>query len=196
MYRAVGNRCAVDLSSLPIGNDELALTILRNKGFEFVGADVVSMAKLCVGRSQYRLRAQMSAAPRTVDCSSFTKWLYGGLGIWLPRLALQQREAGKLVDATLMSAGDLIFRSGPNSYYEHDPTDDVGHVGVVTKKRTVIHAACSSAGVIESSVGMFLRPEVFRGVRRYVSNCTVTLRIPPHLEVETSDDIRFLLLSA
>ncbi|HVU75617.1 MAG TPA: NlpC/P60 family protein [Candidatus Paceibacterota bacterium] len=194
-YRAVKDRCAVDLRDMPSKEVEHALRVLEKKGFEVVEIDIVALARSMMTRSTYRLGALFAEAPEYVDCSSFTKWLYGARGIYLPRRALQQRDIGYPVAIEEMVAGDLIFSKGCQGYYRRDPTDDVGHVGIVTGNDTVIHA-CSKSGLIEGGLEAFTAPERFRGVRRYIPLAApvVTLRCPPGTDVESSDDICLLLL--
>jgi hypothetical protein len=125
-YRAVKQRCAVDLVrlSLPI-SEEAALNILQSKGFVALDIDLIALARTCIKRSGYRRGAQASEAPSVVDCSSFIKWLYGERGIWLPRRTIQQRNLGEAVDLDHLCAGDVVFTSGRINYYETDPLNGV-----------------------------------------------------------------------
>src|SRR3989338_2904939 len=113
-YRAVRNRCAVDLNSfdLPISRGE-ALAILAGKGFRIIEVDLVALARECIGKSRYWRGARPSQAPAVVDCSSFMKWLYGERGIWLPRLSIEQRAFGEAVNFIDIIAHDLFFFSLP-----------------------------------------------------------------------------------
>lgn len=198
-YRAVGNRCAVDLDSLflPISNDK-ALNILTQKGFKVLEVDLVGLARRCIVISSYRRGAKLSEAPTIVDCSSLIKWLYGQRGIWLPRRSIQQRELGEHVSLNDVSMGDVIFTRGAVNYYHSNPRDSVGHVGMVTGEGTVIHAANSRVGIIESSLDNFLCVTKFRGIRRYVpkDQTVLTLETPTDREVETADDIRWIVLQS
>ena len=146
-YRAVGNRCAIDISELhlPISNDRV-LSILAAKKFKVLKIDMIAIARQCVGVSQYHRGARLSEAPAIVDCSSFVKWLYGQRGVWLPRRSIQQRELGEVVEPNEVIAGDIIFTSGRTNYYFDDPADGVGHLGIVTDDNTVIHAASRNTG--------------------------------------------------
>ncbi len=198
-YRAVYNRCAVALDSLhlPVSHKDI-LAILAQKGFRAIEVDVAQLARQCVGESLYRRGARLSEAPRIVDCSSFVKWLYGQRGIWLPRRSIQQRELGEAIQLEHIEAGDLIFASGWIDYYFDDPSDGVGHVGIATDDATVIHAANKKAGVIESSLKTFVGANKFRGARRYIpkDRKVLTLETLPEREVETADDIRWIVLQS
>lgn len=199
-YRAVGNRCAVDLDSLnlPVSNRK-ALKILQKKGFRVIDVDLIRLAGTRVGNSLYRRGSRMFEAPKIMDCSSFMKWLYGQRGIWLPRRSIQQRALGKLVEVKNIRAGDLLFVSGRIDYYIDDPADGVGHVGILTGKGTVIHAANKKVNIVESTIDSFIGGKNdFRGIRRYIHADTkvITLQTPPGREIEVSDDIRWVILQS
>ncbi len=198
-YQAVGNRCAVDFEALqlPIPWSK-ALRLLVEGGFRPIEVDVITFARHCIGRSRYQRGARPSHAPAVVDCSSFTKWLYGQCGIWLPRRSIQQREYGEAIARGRIAAGDLVFVSGAKNYYLENPTDGVGHVGIATGTGTVIHAANRKVGVVESPLDAFVGVRGFRGARRYVpiDHKVLTLQTPIAREVETSDDIRWIVLQS
>jgi len=197
-YRAVGNRCAVmfDALGLPIRHEE-ALTVLVRKGFVAIEVDIVKIARGCIGGSHYRRGAQPSEAPTVVDCSSFIKWLYGQRGIWLPRRSIQQRQLGESIGLTELIAGDVVFVSGWIDYYVSNPSEGVGHVGIATGDKTIIHAANKKAGVIESPLLKFVGDK-FRGATRYIpkDKKVTTLKTPIEREVETEDDIRWIVLQS
>jgi hypothetical protein len=194
-FHATGDRCAVNIEALDLPcSYEIALAILSRLGFSVVDVSLSELAQRQIGASIYRLGAHPNMAPSIVDCSSFVRWLYAQKGIWLPRLSIQQREYGLPVPLTDIREGDLIFTTSRcGNFFLNDPKDAVGHVGMYTGSG-VVHAASKSSGVIETSLANFVRN--FRGVRRYVPrNARITtLRIPPKRFVETSDDLRWILL--
>ena len=151
-YQAVGNRCAVDIDAfeLPLTREKV-LSILASKGFDIIEVDLIALARRCMGVSRYRRGARLWEAPGIVDCSSFMKWLYGNVGIWLPRLSIQQREFGERTELCDLVAGDLVFVSGHLNYHRNNSADDVGHIGIATNNKTIIHATYG-AGVIESDL--------------------------------------------
>lgn len=198
-YRAVGKRCAIILDSLrlpmSLASCDVMDILFVKKGFKMVDVDMVALARQCVKTSKYRRGALPSEAPAVVDCSSFVKWLYGQRGIWLPRRTIQQRELGDWVGREDVIAGDLVFSTGRINYYHDNPAYGVGHVGIATGEGTVIHAANRQVNVIENSLDEFLRGRESRGVRRYIPNnkAVITLEAPPDIELETADDIRWIL---
>ncbi|MFZ5391414.1 MAG: C40 family peptidase [Patescibacteria group bacterium] len=197
-FRAVNNVCAVCLKdlSLPITQTQ-ALKILTSKGFSIINVDIVTLARKCIGYSLYKRGAQPSQAPRLVDCSSFIKWLYGQAGLWLPRRTIQQIQLGGLVNYSHLMAGDVIFVSGYINYYLKKPLNGVGHVGLYTGQKNVIHAANSKNNVIETPLDKFIKPG-WRGARRYFSKNKkiITLKTPSNREVETADDIKWIILQS
>ncbi len=198
-YRAVKNRCAVNLNSLhlPMSHQE-AMEILIKQGFKLINVDLIELARKCIKTSRYRRGATPSEAPSIVDCSSLVKWLYAQCGIWLPRRSIQQREYGQIVALDEIKKNDVIFVSGKINYYDHNPADGVGHVGIATREKTVIHAANQKSGIVETALGDFTNVENFRGVRRYIPNNSrmITLETPAYREVETVDDIRWIILQS
>jgi len=195
-YRAVKNRCAVALSSLGLQiSKEDALEVLNRKGFKQIDIDIIQIARSCVGSSSYRRGSRLSEAPNFFDCSSFTKWLYGLRGVWLPRRSIQQSELGECVDVSSIESGDLIFVSGWINYYHVDPSFGIGHVGIATDQKTVIHASNSKVGIIESPIEIFMCEPKYRMVKRYIAKDleVTTLVTPKEREVETSSDIKWIL---
>lgn len=203
-YRAVGDRCAVDLGRLLIAGlhtDTEKRAALESVGCTIVSMDPIALARSRIGRSMYRRGARMHEAPAIVDCSSFTKWLFGQAGIWIPRRSIQQRDwvgnGGHAVnDRDDVRPGDLVFVIGWRDYYDVDPSQGVGHVGIVTGDYTVVHAANSDVGVTESPLEGFLYLNNFRGARRMIptDRTVLTVKTPLEREVETEDDLRWMIL--
>src|SRR3989338_7221928 len=132
VYRAVGgcgvnNRVAVVIKDLhlPISEED-AVLVLYKKGFMLLKVDMIKCARQCINSSRYRRGARPSEAPGFVDCSSFTKWLYGKRGIWLPRRSIQQSEMGEAVGLKNVIEVDLIFVTGWINYYRHEPVYSIG----------------------------------------------------------------------
>ncbi len=168
---------------------------MRQQGFYDEDVDLVSLARGYVGKSKYRRGAKLSEAPQVFDCSGFMKWLYGLKGIWIPRRSVQQRAEGNIVDPRQLVAGDLVFTSGWINYYEDDPKDGVGHVAMATGEGTAIHCSHGEAGVAEVPIAEFLKNDRFRGARRLIPQGVkvVTFLTPKEREVETSDDIKWIV---
>lgn len=215
-YFTVGNRCAFD--PFVIGIDSEFLPLLKEPrllarileiffkdeyGIRLVEVDLIAVARDQIGKPTYQNRAKFSEAPSVVDCSSFVKWVYAQRGIWLPRLSIQQRhftvtsgwggDYPWLVSANDLLPCDLIFTEGP--WYIDNPQDNVGHVGIMTDNKTVIHATSRAGTVIESPLEEFFGDQ-FRGTFRVIPKGRelLTLEMPPEMEIETSDDLLWLIV--
>lgn len=192
-YRATGNRCAIDLSSVPLPQ-EACLRLLESLGFRLCSVSVVEAARERIGGSRYVRGASFREAPAVLDCSGLVKWAYAQKGVWVPRLSIQQFAHGEEVQALDLQEGDLLFTSGYVNFYDTDPSIRVGHVGIATGVGTVIHAASKRAGVVEVGIESYLRGRTLQGVRRYVRGDSITVEAPEHRLVEWSDDIKWILL--
>lgn len=196
-FRASGRRIAVDVDSwhLPLPTDEI-LKRLRQSGFATCETDIAELALSRVGRSVYRRGAPFADAPNVVDCSGFVKWLYAERGVWIPRRCLHQFTfATPVADGAIMP-GDLAFLNGAQSPPFGPRETRVGHVGIVTP-RGVVHAAPdASGGVACEELSRWRRKKSWRGARRIIpaGREILTLEIPSHLEIETSDDVCWHLL--
>lgn len=197
-YQAAGLRCAVDLNDFSdfIAKED-AVAVLQNLGFKILKLNILDIASHMIGAARYKVGSRLSKAPGIFDCSSFTKWCYGQLGIWIPRLAVQQKEFAEEISIVHSMPGNLIFTSGNGNgnYYHQNPEFKVGHVGIITGRGTVLHASKRREGVAEDSLPEFLQAGRYRGVGRIVPEASdiTTLITPKEYEIYSSDDIRWLL---
>jgi cell wall-associated NlpC family hydrolase len=67
-------------------------------------------------------------SPSGFDCSGLVAYVYGRLGVRLPRVASDQYRAGRHVSRSMLRPGDLVFFHG------------LGHVGIYTGEGRFIHA--------------------------------------------------------
>lgn len=202
-FRNYNGLCAFPLSSIP-DNPYHVLAYLESMGFTIVNdnalnGDVVTtqlgfFAGSYVGTGKYARNARPSQAPLVVNCSSFVSFLYREMGVTLPRLAIQQSEMGALVpDLQQVMDGDLLFTTGLINRYRDDPEQSVGHVAIVTGAHACVHAEAS--GIRRTTIAKLLKKRSLRLVRRYVhqEDMVILVRCPPELEIETADDIYWLL---
>lgn len=200
-FHAAGRLCAVDLNNLDVAASVADLTrCFLGLGFQARPYDLIGPARSRVGRAKYERGASIKRAPRTVDCSSFTKWVYQKNGIWLPRFAIQQSEMGRdlLPPVETPAAGDLVFTVGHQPLARRAGHISIGHVGLATGEGTVLHADYRAQTVVEESLDQFvLRSGAVQKVRRLIEHpdATLVFRSPPHLPVETSDDFKWIFLS-
>jgi peptidoglycan DL-endopeptidase CwlO len=91
---------------------------------ETVGARAVAIA-LHLRGTPY---VWSGSTPAGFDCSGFTRWVYGRLGIHLPHSSYAQWSLGRHVTRAHLLPGDLVFFAG------------LGHVGIYVGHGHFIHA--------------------------------------------------------
>ena len=102
--------------------------------------------------------------PNNFDCSGFTYYMYGSMGINIPRVARHQAKVGKRIKANELQYGDLIFfaTSKRNSR-------KITHVGLYLGDGWFTHASTVKHEVIYSN--LFTSPyykKRLRVCRRYL----------------------------
>ena len=101
---------------------------------------VIEVARSFIS-TPYKYGARMDEAPNFFDCSGFIKYIFGQVGIELPRSTIEQAVEGEEVRIEELKPGDLIFVRGSYGHYNPKFPDGIGHVGIFTQEKTVIHAA-------------------------------------------------------
>jgi peptidoglycan DL-endopeptidase CwlO len=95
-------------------------------------APVADMVADAAVRDALRLRGApyvwSGASPAGFDCSGFTSYVYGRLGIHLAHLTYAQWTAGRHVSRADLRPGDLVFFAG------------LGHVGIYIGGGRFVHA--------------------------------------------------------
>lgn len=185
-----------DFLKLPISTED-SLSILGKFSISAEIKNITDLARSRIGHTIYKRGANHRKWPEVLDCSSLIKWVYGEMGIWIPRHSIDQRDFCQRIDALDRArVGDLIFCDGRRNYYWDNPVDGVGHVGIVVDHQMVVHAANSKVGVIETPLEKFSSPGEFRGLGRLVINFEklYTLNLPEDPLVETSNAIRWKIL--
>lgn len=116
----------------------------------------------------YKYGAKPYEAPKQFDCSSFVQYLYSKIGIELPRTALKQASAGKVVKPVLnnLKPGDLIFIKGGWGHYDPEFPEGIGHVALYVGNGKVVNARGEAGKVIEQEAAEFLERKDFRVVKR------------------------------
>ena len=81
----------------------------------------ISGSKVLDLADNYRGVPYVSAgtSPRGFDCSGYTQYVYGKLGISLPRVADAQSQFASRVTRSQAHAGDLVFFHSSNGYVYH-----------------------------------------------------------------------------
>ena len=90
----------------------------------------------------------MTEAPKAFDCSSYTQYVFGNVGIQIPRVSRDQAEKGNSISVSQLKAGDLMFFTMNDTY-----TDGrVAHVGIYMGDGQMIHASTSKGVMITTNV--------------------------------------------
>jgi murein DD-endopeptidase len=95
------------------------------------------------------------------DCSGLTWWAYRQVGVTLPRVSVDQFEAGTPVNRRDIRPGDLVF-------YRLGGSPKNLHVGIATERGTFIHSPSAGGRVREESMDAPYWRERFVGARRIV----------------------------
>ena len=212
VFRAVGNKVLFNNKIIQGQPSQMIDSILSAQGILELPMSPTPMAVIrnvaqgqLHGASTYRERACAEDAPEYVSCSTFTQWVYSQLGIALPKLAIQQYQAGEaLMDTLTLKVGDLLFKRSDKNYWDQDePQTKIGHVGIVTDvdsaEGEVIHATAMSGQVISVFLNDFMkRGDAFVAACRIVPKMADwrVLEIPDNLlsRVTSSDDLKWLVM--
>lgn len=99
-----------------------------------------SLSLVSIGKNYIGTPYLYGSAPgvtSTFDCSSYTQYVFGKMGIWLPRVSSAQAYMGEKVDRAYLSVGDLVFFNTSGK--------GISHVGIYAGNGHMLHA--SSQGV-------------------------------------------------
>ena len=112
--------------------------------------------------------------PDRFDCSGFTYYMYGSMGIEIPRVAREQAKVGKKVKVNELEYGDLIFFATDR----HHPRK-ITHVGMYLGDGWFTHASTTKKEVVYSN--LFTSPyykKRLRICRRYLPEEKLTIAQP------------------
>jgi len=84
--------------------------------------------------------------PNYFDCSGLTYYLYGSMGIELPRTAREQAKVGKKVDFKDLKYGDLLFFATSKNRHR------ITHVGMYLGNGWFTHASTTKSKVVYSNI--------------------------------------------
>ncbi len=117
--------------------------------------------------------------PNHFDCSGFTYYMYGSMGINIPRVARHQAKVGKRVPADALQYGDLIFFATNKKNHKK-----ITHVGMYMGDGWFTHASTVKHEVVYSN--LFTSPyykKRLRVCRRYLPE--KPLNVPKQTPWET-----------
>lgn len=148
-------------------SDAQAQVVLNNLPKGTKGAAIVQAAFTRMG-DPYSM--ELRGQGNYVDCSYLTQWSYAQAGVSIPGTAAAQAEwcanNGKLISASDVQAGDLIFWSYPNNSRVAGRFMQIGHVAIYVSDGMMIEAAPSAGCVtyravsVQGSPVLYARPHV------------------------------------
>jgi len=103
--------------------------------------------KKMVKKLQGRPYVWAEEGPRNFDCSGFTYYMYGSMGIEIPRVAREQAKAGKPISKQELKYGDLIFFDT-----EKAQRGRITHVGMYLGNGWFTHASTGKYEIIYSNL--------------------------------------------
>ena len=193
------------LTGIKVSKDEIT-RILKRLGFEISRvnlfskiSDIIDNARKLIG-VKYKYGASTTFdAPNCFDCSSFVKYLFRQIGVELPRVTIEQVEAGKKVTLKTIKPGDLIFSKGDRPHFNKKHPKGLGHVALYVGGNKVIHAVGGLVKkVVEEPLKRFVKRNQLRAVIRVIDEkinkdlllVTVpTLRLDIEQEVDLIEEI-------
>jgi len=120
-----------------------------------LGGRAVALAQGLLG-TPYRWGG---AAPGGFDCSGLVFWVYGRLGITLPRVAEQQGRVGVPVASGELLPGDVVFFADSSGYVHHE--------GIFLGGGRMIHAPQTGAVVRVERIDTGYYARQYAGARRF-----------------------------
>jgi cell wall-associated NlpC family hydrolase len=119
------------------------------------GRAAADLARSLVG-SPYR---PGGTGPDEFDCSGFVQYVFGALGLALPRSVLDQWNAGDAVARGGLREGDVVFFAIDGR--------TISHVGIVVGDGTFVHAPSSRGRVRKESLELEYWRSRYAGARRF-----------------------------
>lgn len=107
---------------------------------------VLKIARQHLGKP-FACMARPMDAPTRFSCSTFTTFVYGHVGIHLPRYSASQSYVGERVETSSALPGHLLFYAG-----DYAPTDDdraIAHVAIKSGAELRIHGSSKDKCVVE-----------------------------------------------
>ncbi len=123
--------------------------------------------------------------PNKFDCSGFTYYLYGSMGIEIPRVAREQAKVGKRIGINELEYGDLIFFATNKRHRRR-----ITHVGMYLGDGWFTHASTTKHEVIYSN--LYTSPyykKRLRICRRYLPSTTTPTHIASATPWETAKTV-------
>jgi len=113
--------------------------------------------------------------PNNFDCSGFTYYMYGSMGIEIPRVAREQAKQGRQINVNELIYGDLIFFDT-----ERRHRGRITHVGMYLGNGWFTHASTTEYEIVYSNLNTSsYYKKRLRICRRYLPKKNTLLREEP-----------------
>lgn len=119
-----------------------------------LGPQAVALAQKQMGK-MYQWGGQ---GPDRFDCSGLVYFVYGNLGVSMPRVSSQQAKVGQEVSRKNLQPGDLLYFNTSGS--------GINHVGIYVGQSKFIHAPRKGMPVRTDSLNNGWWKQKLRGARR------------------------------
>ena len=122
---------------------------------------IIELARSLIG-TPYKYAVKPEEAPKYLDCSSFTQYIYKQIGIEIPRSTLlQAAQAGKEIRLSdKPETGDLLFFRGHKGHYDDElfPGREIyiGHVAIYSGNNKAIHGNFKM-GIVEEILDKIIK---------------------------------------
>jgi peptidoglycan DL-endopeptidase LytE len=126
---------------------------LSSRSGDMMKSRLIREAESLVG-SPYRFGG---TSPSGFDCSGFTAYVMGQLGVDLPRTSRDQYDVGSKVSRDNLEPGDLLF-------FDTSGGGSVNHVGIYVGNNKMVHAA--SHDVTVSDLDWYFNHYDYYGAKR------------------------------
>lgn len=111
---------------------------IKKPTVKYKKANKKNLSKM-VKKLQGRPYVWAEEGPNYFDCSGFTYYMYGSMGISIPRVARKQAKCGVKVDVADLRYGDLIFFDT-----DKNPKGKITHVGMYLRNGWFTHASTTN----------------------------------------------------
>ena len=119
--------------------------------------------------------------PNSFDCSGFTYYMYGSMGIEIPRVAREQAKVGKRIAIRALKYGDLIFFDTNKKHRGR-----ITHVGMYLGNGWFTHASTVKHEVIYSNLNTSrYYKKRLRICRRYLPEMVTKTTLKPWKKTPT-----------
>ena len=132
--------------------------------------------------------------PNNFDCSGYTYYMYGSMGIEIPRVAREQAKVGKRIYPKQLVYGDLIFFDTTKKR-----TGKITHVGMYLGDGWFTHASTKKYEVVYSRLDKAYYKTRLKVCRRYLPKTKIDApvwKIPNKLNIDKKKEPMTMVASS